>query len=669
MRAVTLRTVVGLALSVLSGVVPTDLGAAPDRAPPPAAVAAHKLDLGMVLAGTAAGANDKIPVIVTLVKQADVRHIPGRGQAQRRRNLVTTLKATADSAQAGLRSRLAALSGQGRVDRIRYFWTFDGIALRATPSTVRELAARPDVRSVTLDATIPGPEAVTSGPPEPNLTRINAPALWSLGFRGQGVVVANMDTGVDVTHPDLAAQWRGGTNSWFDPNGQHPTMPTDVMGHGTWTMGVMVGRDSGGTAVGAAPDARWIAVKVFDDRNVATTSGIHAGFQWLLDPDGNPATDDAADVVDNSWALAGPGCDLRFQPDLQALRAANILPLFAAGNYGPTGSTSVSPANNPEAFAVGATDNADALWSGSSRGPSACGEPSTIYPELVAPGVGIHTTDIFGLYADVGGTSISAPHVAGGLALLLSAFPSLTADQQQAALTGSAADLAPAGPDNGSGYGRLDVLAAYERLANQPDFGVAAAPASATTIPGGSAAYTVTVTSAGGFTGTVGLSLSGLSASQASWTFTPPAIAGGAGTAQLTVAPAASLPPGTYPLTITASSGSLVRTATVTLTVNPPPDFGLSVTPASRTVWRGGATTYAVGVLSLGGFTGAVTLTVTGLPAGATAAFSPSPVPAPGASTLTVRTARWTKRGTSVLTVTGQNGPTTHRTTVTLVVK
>ena len=80
---------------------------------------------------------------------------------------------------------------------------------------------------------------------------MNAPALWDRGFRGQGVVVANMDTGVDATHPDLAAKWRGGTNSWYDPNGQHPTTPTDVSGHGTQTMGVMVGGNAGGSSVGS----------------------------------------------------------------------------------------------------------------------------------------------------------------------------------------------------------------------------------------------------------------------------------------------------------------------------------------------------------------------------------------------------------------------------------
>jgi subtilisin family serine protease len=135
------------------------------------------------------------------------------------------------------------------------------------------LAARPDVREVRPSVTIQAPAptaaagaATTAGPAEPNVALVNAPALWDLGYRGQGVVGANVDTGVDVTHPDLAGRWRGGSNSWYDPNGEHPTTPTDVNGHGTWTMGAMVGGDAGGTAVGVAPDARWIAVKIFNDR-------------------------------------------------------------------------------------------------------------------------------------------------------------------------------------------------------------------------------------------------------------------------------------------------------------------------------------------------------------------------------------------------------------------
>ena len=234
-------------------------------------------------------------------------------------------------------------------------------------------------------------------------------------------------------------------------------------------MGVMVGGDAGGTSIGMAPGATWIAAKIFNDSGTATATAIHSALQWVLDPDGNPATADAPQVVNNSWAYGTPGCNLEFQPDLQALRAAEIVPVFAAGNYGPGSSTSVSPANYPEALAVGATSNADVVSSVSGRGPSACGEASTTYPEVVAPGVNVRTADLYGLYQTASGTSLAAPHVAGALALLLSAHPGLTASAQAGALTGSARDLGTTGPDNSYGYGRLDVLAAHDWLvANNP---------------------------------------------------------------------------------------------------------------------------------------------------------------------------------------------------------
>ena len=405
--------------------------------------------------------------------------------------MVRGLQATAVASQRPVHALLGTRQGEGRVAAVNAFWVFNGLSLTATQDVITELAARPDVLSVSPDAISIVPAApLAANPPEQNLTVIGAPALWSMGFTGQGAVVASMDTGVDVSHPDLAARWRGGSNSWYDPYGQHSAVPTDMSGHGTWTMGVMVGGDAGGTSLGVAPDPRWISVKIFNDQGGATATAIHLGFQWLLDPDGNPATPDAPDVVNNSWAYGVPGCNQEFRLDVQALRTSGILPVFAAGNYGPGAGTSVSPANYPEAFAVGATDNADAISGYSGHGPSSCGEAATIYPELVAPGVNIQTTDLYGMYVRGSGTSMSAPHVAGVLALLLGAIPDLTADQQAAALTASALDLGAAGPDNDYGFGRLNALAAYQWLTGG---GVAGAP-TATVTPTATPTATATAT-------------------------------------------------------------------------------------------------------------------------------------------------------------------------------
>ncbi len=432
---------------------------------PQAAVEA-KVDpaVGSRLAALPAG--EMSTVIVTLKNQADLTHIRANDRGARLSQVIKTLQNQANATQLHLRALLRKYQDEGQVASFESFWIFNGLAVTATAGVIDELAARPEVALIAPNEIDIRPAAQTGGPTqEPNLSVVNAPALWDLGYRGQGIVVANMDSGVDYTHPDLSGGWRGGTNSWYDPYGQHPTVPTDFAGHGTWTMGVMVGGGAGGTAIGMAPDAQWIAVKIFDDSGAATAAAIHSGFQWLLDPDGDPGTDDAPHVVNNSWSNGSGGCDLQFEPDMQALRAAGILPVFAAGNGGPNAGSSRSPADNPSAFAVGATYDSNAIYFQSSRGPSACGEPETIFPELMAPGVDIRTTDLNGFYFDYAtGTSLAAPHVSGALALLLSASPGLSVVDQEGALLNGAVDLGPAGPDNDFGYGRLDVLASYQWL-------------------------------------------------------------------------------------------------------------------------------------------------------------------------------------------------------------
>jgi hypothetical protein len=223
--------------------------------------------------------------------------------------------------------------------------------------------------------------------------------------------------------------------------------------------------------------------------------------------------------------------------------------------------------------------------------------------------------------------------------------------------------------DNDFGYGRLDVLAAYQWLAVTPDFTVSVSPASATTPAGGAASYDVTVEGVNGFTGEVSLSLAGLSGSQAAWSFEPPVLPGGSGTARLTVTTAAAITPGTYPLTITGVSDSTTRTGAANLIVAPPPEFTLDATPSSQTVDAGGGAAYTVSVGSLNGFTGDVALSLTGLPPSVgSAAFVPASVPAAGTSQLTIGTSATAPAGSYPLTITGTSGSLTHSAAVTLVV-
>ena len=405
------------------------------------------------------------------------------------------LRQRAAVSQAPIHAWLRRREAAGDVGEVISFWIFNGLAVTASREAVLEMARRPDVERIALDEVRLAPSrtrglspehcqnlapgassdachsersevslpriretlrfAQGDGVPE-NLIAIGAPQAWARGFTGKGVVVALLDSGVDMTHPDLAARWRGGTNSWLDPYGEHPDAPFDVNGHGTQALGVILGGDAGGSPIGVAPEAQWIAAKIFDDRDRATVEGIHQALQWALDPDGDPSTPDAPDVINNSWSFVNAGCDAEFADDLRALRAAGILPVFAAGVR-----DSVSPANTPEAFAVGALADGQTVLSDSPRGPSMCdGQP--VFPHVVAPGANIRTTDRFGLYATLSGTSLAAAHVSGALALLLQADPALGVDEQEAILIDTAVDLGEPGPDDVFGHGRIDIAAALD---------------------------------------------------------------------------------------------------------------------------------------------------------------------------------------------------------------
>ena len=255
-------------------------------------------------------ANAQVRAIAMMSDQVEPRAIPGRDRSERQYNLIQALRSTAASSQAGPLGLLNTRRATGEVTSIIPLWIQNAVAFAATPAVIAEVASYPGVARVVSDTIILAPAEPLvnqSSTPEANISLVNAPALWNLGYRGQGVVVAVMDTGVSGSHVDLSAQWRGGTNSWYDPYGLHPTTPTDVNGHGTWVIGIIVGRDASGTSIGVAPDAQWIAVKIFNDNGVAYASAIHQGYQWLLDPDGNLATADAPDVVNNSWAYGSPG--------------------------------------------------------------------------------------------------------------------------------------------------------------------------------------------------------------------------------------------------------------------------------------------------------------------------------------------------------------------------
>ena len=425
------------------------------------------VDPALLAATSRMTAGQEVAVIVYLADRVSLSAFAPAGAGERDASpaLVTALKNKAQSTQGPVFASAVAVDGRGLVS----LWAINAIALKLPNEHVPSLAQIPGVESVRLDAVIqapaPSPAAPPPGTPEWNISMLGAPDLWAAGSTGSGVVVASLDTGVDAEHPDLSARWRGGANSWFDPNGEHAT-PDDVIGHGTQAMGLIVGGDAGGSSIGMAPGATWIAAKIFNDAGQATLSGIHQAFQWALDPDGSPETVDSPHVVNNSWGFQPTvgTCWTEFADDIAILRAAGIAVVFSAGNDGGAAGTSESPANNVGSVSVGAVDSSRSVASFSSRGPSAC--DGGVFPKLAAPGVSVRTADLsFGgtvpdPYAVVSGTSFSAPHVTGAMALLWSAHPSTSLAAMEAILESTAADLGIPGPDNDGGFGLPDLVAA-----------------------------------------------------------------------------------------------------------------------------------------------------------------------------------------------------------------
>ena len=415
------------------------------------------------------GAQEKVAVIIQLKTQVDRKQFRKFSRKLRRIKLVQKLKQQAKVNHPALRSYLQSNGGKD----MRSLWIINSFAVKAKPAVIKKIADRPEVQGIRLDITVPlisdTGSAISVVPW--NLAMLDADLVWAQGYEGQGVVVASMDSGVDINHAALSGNWRGGSNSWYDPNNEH-NVPYDPFGHGTQTMGIMVGQSFDQTIIGMAPKAQWIAVKIFDDVGNASYSAIHAGFQWLLDPDGDENTDDAPDIVNNSWGYPNTinTCQTEFQKDIQTLRALDINVVFAAGNQeGDAGAaSSISPANNIGAFAVGAVEQSGTIASFSNQGPSACG--GGIYPAAVAPGYQVSTADLTtgGSHPTatklVDGTSFAAPHVSGAMALLLSSNPNLTPDDLESAITKSSTDRGEPGADNVYGYGLVNVANALAYL-------------------------------------------------------------------------------------------------------------------------------------------------------------------------------------------------------------
>jgi outer membrane protein assembly factor BamB/protocatechuate 3,4-dioxygenase beta subunit len=386
--------------------------------------------------------------------------------------VVDALQTAAERSQGDVGSIL-----EERAADVTPFWVFNGFAATVDGDTLSELSDHPDVASITLDTEYSLPEPVDD-PGQPllpgwGLERVNAPQAWGeYGVRGQGVVVGVMDSGVDGGHPALADSWRGRdgdtARSWFAATGENYPEPGDGGGHGTHVAGSIVGAPPG-EVTGVAPEAEWIAAKIFFDSGSTSESIIHSGFQWMLAPGGDPAA--APDVVNNSWG-AGDGTLTTFWDDVDAWVAAGIVPVFANGNNGPAQGTVGSPGSYPHTIGIGATDEHDRIAIFSSRGSAFWDGVEYRKPQVSAPGRQVRSTWPLALsddgYHTISGTSMAAPHATGVIALMLSAAPDLTIDEVRDALESSARTEPHMGalPDNNYGAGIVDAFAAVTHVAH-----------------------------------------------------------------------------------------------------------------------------------------------------------------------------------------------------------
>ena len=441
--------------------------------------------------------------------------------------VMQALQAAAERSQAGVRAYLDA-----RGVRYQAFWvdnvivvessnrqTFDGL-LR-----FGEVAALHARRTLGLIESTASAETSVAAGIEPNIVHVYADAVWDLGYSGAGIVVANIDTGVRYTHQALVDHYRGNLGdgafdhdyNWLDADTGNPT-PYDDHGHGSHTMGIMIGDDGADNQIGMAPGAQWIACDACNADVGCPDAALLTCAEWLVAP--YPAGDarwrepaKRPHIVNNSWGDCGRVYDGWFQNVVDAWHAAGIYPIFSNGNasncnyaYPPGLNTVGNPARYGNVTGVGSTGQSNGFYATHSNwGPTDNPDVlnprgyAALKPQVVAPGVSIRSS-LNGSdteYASWGGTSMSAPHVAGLIALMWEAGPCLAGNyaatetliEQTATAIPYATNNGDEGPGNipnhATGWGEIDALAAVQAalatcdvpwLAVQPLTGTVAGP-------------------------------------------------------------------------------------------------------------------------------------------------------------------------------------------------
>jgi minor extracellular protease Epr len=420
------------------------------------------------------------------------------------------------------------------------------IAARLPEAAVKALANNPNIAYIEPDGIC---QAIVDTVPW-GITRVGADLVQAGGNSGLGIKVAIIDTGIDMTHPDLTVA--GGATFVTGT-----TTPNDDNGHGTHVAGTVAALANGSGVIGCAPAAALYAVKVLDSRGSGAWTDIVAGIDW--------AANNGMQVINMS--LGGSTGTSTLQTACDNAYAKGIVIVCAAGNSGTvdgSGENVGYPAMYSSCIAVAATDSNNLRASFSSTG---------VKVELAAPGVSIYSTYKGGTYATLNGTSMASPHVAGVAALVIKANSTWTNVQVRTALTATALDLGTAGRDTWYGYGLIDAVkaCAYTGGTTPPP-----TPALTVTVTTDKTSYTmgqiVTITTT--VKDAAGLAVSGATVNLSiknpkGKTKTASGTTGTTGLFVYSYTPKSTDGKGTYTVTSTASmTGYTSATATCTFTVN-----------------------------------------------------------------------------------------------------
>ncbi len=460
--------------------------------------------------------NEIVDCIIVMEDQLDLYGKTKGWTKERKANFVyERLKSHALNSQKMLRRYLDE-------ENIAYqsFFVFNGFQAQLSLAEANTILEQFDIEKIVFNAPTQAlpvkSDAYSSGSrinAEWGILKIKADSVWQMGYQGEGVIIAGQDTGYDFDNGLILSKYRGFEDTlsidhnynWHDaidtlnelnmdtiidptvnpnPCGFLSEIPCDDTGHGSHTMGTMVGSDSLNN-IGVAPAASWIGCRSME-RGYGKPSTYTECFEWFLAPTDlegqNPDPGRSPHVINNSWGCPPKeGCD----PDnwsfmetvVNNLTAAGMVVVVSAGNDGDNGCSTIrNPASIFEnSFTVGATKNNDKKPGFSSIGPVMVDSSGRLKPDVVAPGVAVRSIWLDDEFNTIKGTSMAGPHVAGAVALLINAKPSLAGqvDEIKELLRSTAVQLTDSTECSGNtalespnfyyGYGRIDVLGAVKK--------------------------------------------------------------------------------------------------------------------------------------------------------------------------------------------------------------